>query len=297
MKSVLITGITCYIGVELARRLVDEGIRVAGIVREGSRLDRLTDFKDQINLFTSDGSQSSLDHAVATSAPDMVVHLAGYYVFEHTDEQAAQLIDSNISFGTRLLEAMRRAGVNRLINTGSHFQYFESTQPRALNLYAATKQAFQEILSYYGNEEGLDYLNLIIFESYGPRDWRKKLIQAIAAAQQSGQPLPMVATDPVMDFAHIDDIADAYIHAGQLLRSRPEEVRGNSYALSGGERLKISDMVKLFEETNGRPITIEKREDSPGVRRVLNPWNGPTLPDWRPKISMREGIQKFLEDV
>jgi nucleoside-diphosphate-sugar epimerase len=297
LKSILITGITCYIGCELARRLVADGVRVSGIVREGSLVERLSPFHNQVSFYVSDGSQSSLDLAISESQPDIIIHLAGYYVWEHTPEQEVKLVEANIAFGTRLLEAAKKTGASKIINTGSHFQYFESDKPCPVNFYAQTKQAFADSLSEYGKEQGFQFVNLIIFESYGPRDWRKKLIQAIAKNQRSGGTMPIVASDPVMDFAHIDDIIEAYIHAACLLESRPEDVSGNSYALTGGERQPISELIKIFEEVGSKLIATEKKEDPPGVKRILNPWNGPMLPGWQPKVSLRDGIRRFLEGV
>ncbi len=295
MKSVLITGITCYIGCELARRLVADGVRVSGVVRKGSQLDRLSPFRDQVCFYVSDGSQRSLDMAVSESQPDLIIHLAGFYVWEHTPDQEAELVEANISFGTRLLEAAKKNGTYKIINTGSHFQYFESDEPCPFNFYAQTKQAFANTLLQYGKEQGFHFVNLIIFESYGPRDWRKKLIQAIANNQLSGGILPIVASDPVLDFVHIDDIVDAYLLAAFLLESRPEDVSGHSYALTGGERQPISKLIKIFEEIGGKLIVTEKKEDLPGVKRVLNPWDGPILPGWQPKVTLRAGIQRFLK--
>ena len=176
-------------------------------------------------------------------------------------------------------------------------QYYESDHPYPLNFYAQTKQIFSDILSKYGKEQGFQFVNLIIFESYGPRDWRKKLIQAIAQNQRSGGTLNMVSSDPIMDFAHIDDIVDAYIQAAFLLESDLKHVSGHSYALTGGERQSISELVKIFEEIGGKLVATKKKDDLPGIKRVLVPWNGPTLPGWQPKISLREGIKRFLEDV
>jgi len=294
MKSVLITGITCYIGCELARRLIADGVQVSGIVRESSQLDRLSPFGDQVCFYVSDGSQHSLDIAVSKSQPDIIIHLAGFYVWEHSPDQEVELIEANISFGTRLLEAAKKNETYKIINTGSHFQYFESDEPCPVNFYAHTKQAFADTLLQYEKEHGFHFVNLIIFESYGPRDWRKKLIQAIVKYQLSGGTLPIVASDPVMDFVHIDDIIEAYLLAAFLLESRPEDVSGYSYALTGGERLPISELIRIFEEIGGKLIATEKKEDLPGVKRVLNPWNGPVLPGWEPKITLRAGIQRYL---
>ena len=294
MKSVLITGITCYIGCELARRLVADGVQVSGIVREDSNMERLSPFQSEVSLYLSDGTQSSLDLALGESKPDIIIHLAGCYVMDDTPEQEAEMVEANVDFGMRLLQAVKKSGTYKIINTGSHFQYYESYQPHPLNFYAKTKQIFADNLFEFSREQGFHFVNLIIFESYGPRDWRKKLFQAIAQCQSSGETLPMVASDPIMDFAHIDDIVDAYIHAAFLLESCPEKVNGHSYALTGGERRHISELIRLFEEIGDQRITIEKKLDLPGVKRVLNPWKGPILPGWRPKVSLRDGIQKFL---
>ena len=164
MKSVLITGITCYIGSEIARRLVADGVEVSGIVREGSQLQRLSPFQDQLTLFKTDGSQGSVDDAVSKSNADVIIHLAGFYTWEHSPEQVAELIDANITFGTKILEAAKKCGIKRLINTGSHIQYYESETANPANLYGATKQAFVDILDYYGQFEGFDVLSLIILE-------------------------------------------------------------------------------------------------------------------------------------
>ena len=297
MKSVLITGITCYIGCELARRLVADGVRVSGIVRKESIVERLLPFQNEVSLYLSDGTQSSLDLALRKSKPDIIIHLAGYYVMDHTPEQGAEMVEANIDFGMRLLESIKKSGTFKIINTGSHFQYYESDHPYPLNFYAQTKQTFANNLSEFSREQGLHFVNLIIYESYGPRDWRKKLFQAIAQNQSSGETMPMVASDPVMDFAHIDDIVDAYIHAAFLLENCPEDVNGQSYALTGGERRHISELIKFFEEIGNKCIITEKKEDLPGVKRVLNPWKGPILPGWRPKVSLRDGIQRFLNGV
>ncbi len=296
VKSVLITGITCYIGCELARSLVKKGVSVSGIVRNDSQVNRLSPFQDQIGLFVSDGTQTSLDVAVKKSEPDVIIHLAGYYVWEHTPADEALLIEGNVAFGMRLLEAARKNGIYRIINTGSHFQYFESEQPSPINRYAQTKQDFADILYEYSKDYDFQFVNLIIFESYGPRDWRNKLIQAIVQNQRSGGTLTIVASDPVMDFAYIDDIVDAYIQAAYLLQNSPREVCGNSYALTGGERKSISELIKIFEKIGGKSIMTEKKEDPANVKRIHMPWNGPTLPGWKPKISLYSGIKRFLRD-
>jgi CDP-3, 6-dideoxy-D-glycero-L-glycero-4-hexulose-4-reductase len=55
------------------------------------------------------------------------------------------MITSNITFGTKLLEIASRTGVKTFINTSSAMQNYDNNSYSPTNLYAATKQAFEDI--------------------------------------------------------------------------------------------------------------------------------------------------------
>ena len=88
----------------------------------------------------------SLIQVAADVRPAVTYHIAGYYLSDHKPEDVDRLIDSNIRFGTVLLEALAHAGGGNVVNLGSYTQNYDSTDYRPLNLYAATKQAFADVL-------------------------------------------------------------------------------------------------------------------------------------------------------
>ena len=106
------------------------------IVRPKSDLSRVSDHHN-ISWHTYDGCLTSLSNALREAQAEVCIHLAGAYVREHTESDVDWLLESNLRFGSHLLEAMKNSGTKRLVNAGSTFQYFHSETYSPLNLYAA----------------------------------------------------------------------------------------------------------------------------------------------------------------
>jgi len=296
-NSVLVTGATCFLGCELIKRLINDGMTVTALTRPSSDLTRLGALLECINVAVYDGSQSSLDQAFENAEADTVFHLAGRYAASHDSDEAELLIDANIKLGVGLLEAAHKTDTRRFINTGSHFQYFNHDSYRPLSLYAATKQAFQDILVYYQDAMSFQTINLIIFETFGAGDWRKKLMAAILDAGRQGTELKLGDHNPVMDFVYVDDLVDAFIHADQLLVNSCSRHSGKTYAVSGNDRQSISGIIKLFEQIGETKIKTKAGQFQNSSRIIENPWVGENLDGWHAKLSLEQGIRKFIKNA
>jgi nucleoside-diphosphate-sugar epimerase len=291
MKTALVTGATSYLGRELCRKLAAEGVAVHAVVRPGSDLSRLRDVRPVLHVH--DGETETMASLVAAAQPDVVFHLATLYVREHKPEQIAPLIASNILFGTQLLDAMRRAGARRIVAAGSAFQHFEHDGYRPLNLYAATKQAFEDVLAYYRDAAGIEAVTLVLYEVYGPGDWRKKFLAAVRDAQKSAGTLPLPAEDSVLDLVYVDDVVAAFLRAAALLESGASGVAGERFAVSGA-RHRLSEVIAAFEAEGGKSIATGWGAYQSPERNIATPWRGPSLPGWQAKVDLREGVRRFL---
>mgnify|MGYP000170248867 FL=1 len=183
---------------------------------------------------------------------------------------------------------MRAAGTSRLINLGTFFQYHNSDTFVPTNLYAATKQALEDIISYYRDAHGLSATTLILYDVFGPGDWRAKLMAAIQNAQRDGKRLDLVPADTIMDLVFVEDVVDALLHAVQ------EETEGGPWAVRSQQRVTLADVIKTFEQVNGSPIDVNYGAYAVPDRTPSPPWEGPVLPGWQAKVSLQEGIGRFL---
>jgi nucleoside-diphosphate-sugar epimerase len=145
MHRAVISGVTGYLGRELARQLVNEGIEVHGLTRQ--TLSAVSQTLEGVRLHQLDHKTETLIAVLCDVRPDATFHLAALARREHRTGDVAPFVNSNILLGTQLLEAARQVGCRRFIAAGSYLQYAQNGAYRAYNLYAATKQAFENILA------------------------------------------------------------------------------------------------------------------------------------------------------
>lgn len=295
MKRVLITGATSFLGRELAGMLMAQGVEVHAVVRPGSQLSRFDRLPERPRCHVHDGSAAGLADLAAAIAPDTAFHLAGSYLRDHRPADVDRLIADNVTIGAQVLEAIVRADCRRLVVAGSYFQFMSGAAPRAVNLYAATKLAFESLLSYYRDAFGLAAATLIIFDTYGPTDWRPRLMAALRDAVRNGTTMPLPEQDPVVDLVFGSDVAAAFIQAAELLDRDPAAIDGGAFAITSGERLRLSELAALFGEIGGRPVDTRPGAWPAPPRGVAIPWSGPPLPGWRPTVPLRQGIRIMLD--
>jgi dihydroflavonol-4-reductase len=132
MKPALVTGASGFLGWHVARVLLERGYRVRALVRPGSRVDAL-----DVEAVTGDlRDAGSLERAV--SGCGLVFHVAADYRLWAKDPR--DLYRSNVDGTRNLLEAARRAGVERVVYTSTvgcigipHNGLGDETSPVALH--------------------------------------------------------------------------------------------------------------------------------------------------------------------
>ena len=286
----LVTGATGYLGSHLAERLVRDGWHVDAVVRPTSSLRALDGVIETFRIHRHDGTTEQLAEIVSSSAPDIVFHLAAYYRAEHVPAEIVPMLQSNVLFPTQLAQAMATNRVSRLINIATGWQHYGGAAYSPVNLYAATKQAFEDILQYYVEAQDLRVITLTLFETYGPDDPRTKLLRALAIAHRIEAPLEMSPGEQQIDLLHIDDAIEGILVAARRLLDN--SVDGHErYVLSGGSPLSVRDVVALVQHATGLAIPVKWGTRSYRQRERFSPWrDGKALPGWRPKIELARGI-------
>lgn len=291
---ILLTGATGFIGSHLARRL---GARhdIAALLRPESRRLRLSGIEPPLRELIWDGDVASLPALLAEFGPEAIIHLASYYTGVHQPEDIDPLIASNLRFPTALLDAAAAIGCGQFINTGSVMQHYEDAEYSPFNLYAATKQAFADILTYYVRAGGLARaITLQLTDTYGPNDPRSKLIPLLRAAAAKSEVLAMSPGEQLVDLVHVTDVAAGFEHALTLLPGVPARQQ-RIYALRSATPMKLRDFVALYNEVSADPVRVEWGARSYRPSEMMQPWTqGEDLPGWRPTIDLREGLRELL---
>lgn len=288
-RRALVTGATGYIGRQLAELLVKDGWDVHVIARKGSRLDDIKTLDVTVHI---DSGVVSLSQIIDAAQPSVCFHLAGYFVGMHKSADVNSLIESNLLFGTRLADALAEAGGCYFVNAGTYWQNAGGSDYHPVALYAATKQAFQDILQYYAEAGRLQVISLKFFETYGPSDKRPKLVNLLMNAALSGEIIGVSPGNQLIDIVHVEDVARAcLVAAAQFPLNPPETLQ--TYAVSSGDPIRMVSLVERISRCIGIEIPVQFGVREYRWREMMEPWQvAPPLPGWTPTVDLEEGIMK-----
>jgi nucleoside-diphosphate-sugar epimerase len=288
-RRALVTGATGFVGSRVVRRLVAEGWDVHVIARQSSSLGQLDPVRSSLKV-SRIVEDRDLRGIVRDGDPDVVFHFASRFIAEHEPEQISDLIDSNVRFGTHLVEAMALNDKRLLVNVGTSWQHFETSTYRPVCLYAATKQAFDAIVDFYIDARDLRVITMMLSDTYGPGDPRQKLFTAFRKASGAGAPIPFSAGDQMIDLVYIDDVVDAFLIAAERLLAG--ECRGKEeFAVSSMAPCSLREVAAAYAAVLGTTLNIDWGARPYRKREVMRPWqDGLPIPGWRPIVPLSEGI-------
>lgn len=292
MKRIFITGITGYVGSNLARALLPE-YEVYGLVREPLNTTYIADIADKLFLTSYDGTYTSVENALYRSTPDVVYHLATYYTGAHNADVTPKLIAANIDLGAYLLEAMCQTSCRALVYTTSVMEHYQGEAFRPLNLYAATKRALGDLLAYYTDVGLLRAVTLVLTDTYGPDDQRPKILNLIRKATENGEHIALSSGTQDYDVVYIDDVIQALYMAGE--RAEAMQFGSEKYQICAEQPLTLRETVDKMFTLNSTTLKVGWGERAPLEReqqRAIRLY--PTLPGWRQGVMLEDGLRRML---
>ena len=292
MKRIFITGITGYVGSNLARALLPE-YEVYGLVREPLNTTYIADIADKLFLTSYDGTYTSVENALYRSTPDVVYHLATYYTGAHNADVTPKLIAANIDLGAYLLEAMCQTSCRALVYTTSVMEHYQGEAFRPLNLYAATKRALGDLLAYYTDVGLLRAVTLVLTDTYGPGDQRPKILNLIRKATENGEHIALSSGTQDYDVVYIDDVIQALYMAGE--RAEAMQFGSEKYQICAEHPLTLRETVDKMFTLNSTTLKVGWGERAPLEReqqRAIRLY--PTLPGWRQGVMLEDGLRRML---
>ena len=292
MNKVVITGSTGFVGSSLVKYLLKKKFKVAVIVRENSNLYNLKEILDDLKVFKYDNDLENLISFFNEYNPKLVFHLASNFKAENEINQVDSLVQSNISFGLHILEAMKETGVKHLINTGTSWQHYNNEDYNPVCLYAATKQAFESLIEYYVQAEGFRAITLKLFDTYGENDKRPKLINLLNKFADEKKELNMSLGNQPLNLVHINDVCNAFFIANKLLKENNKSMH-KKYSVESNDSYSLKEVIKVFEKSTRKKILINWGREKYRKREVMKLWSlGDKLPNWKAKISLSEGLKR-----
>ena len=293
-KKCIITGATGYIGSHVLKYLLGKEWDIHVVADPKFGFSNIEDVLPRIDVFEYDGNISRLCDYFKRIKPDVVFHLAAAVITNYTPEQVPVLIQSNVQFGTEILEAMKMSGTRLFVGTGSYWQNYNNEDYNPVDLYAATKEAFEKILKYYTEAEGIRAITLRLYDVYGTEDKRPKLWNIIKQKAGTDEELKLSAGEQLLDMVFISDVCAAYEQAYNLLCTDCEIIN-NVYGVYTNRRKSLKEIVEIYRTMLSRPVIISYGSKPYKNREVMKPTDKlEILPGWQAKVPLELGLKKVI---
>jgi len=307
---ILVTGGAGFIGSHLSGRLLRKGHRVVC-------LDNFDDFYNpeikrrniqeaigeaKFELIEGDIRDPQLIARVFRGqTADVVVHLAARAGVRPSIEYPKLYEEVNVQGTINLLDACREFGIKSFVFASSSSVYGENSKvpfseedrvETPISPYGATKRAGELFCYSYHRLFDINITCLRYFTVYGPRQRPEMAIHKFTRLIEGSERVPMYGNGQSMrDYTYIDDIIDGTL--GAIARNKGYEI----YNLGESRTIRLIDLIRMLEEALGKRAIIEELSEQRGDMPITyaNIKKARKKLDYAPRVSMEEGIGRFVE--
>ena len=280
--KVLVTGGAGFIGVNLIKRLKEEGHRVVSLDNYDSGLE--SNHIEGVEYINAD--IETIEYLKGDY--DLVYHLAALSRIQPSFEDPTETYRVNVT-GTQVVADWAKVNNIKVVYAGSSSRWHDPYQ----SPYACFKHMGEEIFKLYRKVYDLDAEICRFYNVYGPNEivdgdwaavigiWRKQV--------RDGEQITIVGDgEQRRDFTHVVDICDA-LHKVGIGNEKHED----AWELGTGVNYSINEVYEMFKEKFGSECVYIP--DQPGNYRKTLRENDDTLErlDWKPEDRLKEYIDSL----
>lgn len=307
MKKVAVTGADGFIGSHLTEALLKEGYEVRALAQYNSFnnwgwLEGM-DYP-ALEIMTGDVRDPNFCREFIKGC-DTVFHLAALIAIPYSYIAPDSYIDTNVKGTLNICQACRDAATERLLVTSTSEVYgtaryvpIDESHPRQpQSPYSASKIGADALAMSFYNAFNLPLTIVRPFNTYGPRQSARAIIPTIITQIASGmRSIKVGDLSPTRDFNYVTDTARGFIALAKSDLTIGQEVN-----IASSTEVSMQQTLDTIASLMDADIVWEKdpariRPASSEVFRLCGD-NGKItqLTDWRPQISLEEGLKRTIE--
>jgi len=307
--KILVTGADGFIGSHVVETLVKSGHDVRAFVLYNSFnswgwLDESEKaIRDSIDIFAGDiRDPHGVDKAVEKQ--EVILNLAALIAIPYSYHSPDTYIDTNIKGTLNILQAARRHGVKRVVQTSTSevygtAQYIPIDEAHPLHPqspYAATKVGADQLALSFHASFDVPVGILRPFNTYGPRQSARAVIPTIISQLANKSKVKLGSLSPTRDFSFVQDTANGFLAAAQS-----DAIVGQTINLGSGFEISIKETAETIAKLMNTKLELvddEQRvrpENSEVERLHASIEKAKTLLGWQPELKGLAGFETGLK--
>ena len=286
LPRVLLTGATGFLGSHLLEALLNKGYEVVILKRSSSDIYRIQRFLNKVVSYNVD--LQPLEMAFEEQRINVVIHTAGRYGRDGCG--IAEIVESNVLFGARILDASIKYNTDTFFNTDTFLQPY-------LNDYALSKRHFLDWLKQHS--KNIQVMNLKLEHVFGVKDDDNKFVMWFLSQLKNNSPdIRLTLGEQKRDFIYIDDVVSAFLLVIDRCKTLPKFYE---FEVGTGQLTTVREfaerMAKNFQKNNINKtkllfgaIPYRKGEVMSVNVNIENLENI----GWRSRVTLNEGIKRVI---
>ena len=280
VKKILLTGSTGFIGSELLADLSKDN-KIYIILRKNKKI-----LKNKNVTKVIYSNFKNLNKELSKLRINTIIHCATHYVKRHTFDDIQKLNVSNILFGNVMLENLKIMQVKTFINFSTVWENYDGKKGNYYNLYSAYKDSFLNIINYYKKKYNkIKFLNLVISDTFGQNDKRKKIINVLKSNYKKKRKTKIISQNLYINLLNVNDVKNAIF---LILKGR---YKSGTYSLQNNKSFKIKDIISDVNKYQKQKIKIEWLSNKILKEKI---YKFKPLKNWKPYNSKIKDVVKII---
>lgn len=239
-KRVFITGISGFLGSQIAKNLCENGFELIALKRQSSNLKRCDDFKEKVIWVEVD---ESWEEEVTRLKPQIIIHSAWEGVGVE-DRDNWQLQTNNLQLVIKLLSIANELKIDKFISFGSQAEYGnfsgvidENHKLEPKTAYGLSKYFCSQTIKVFCEQNKINWYWLRLFSFFGERENDSWFIPTLINNITQNNPMDMTPGEQRYAYMYIGDLANII---SNLIKS---SANSGIYNLSSKHSVSLKEVV------------------------------------------------------
>lgn len=311
--NVLVCGGAGYIGSHTVYELIERGHSV--VVVDSLIKGHKAAIHNEAKFYLGDiRDEEFMDGVFRENQIDAVIDFAAFSLVGESVNEPFKYYENNVYGTLKLLEAMERADVKKIVFSSTAATYgependiiVESDNTNPTNPYGETKLTVEKMLKWADNAYGIKFVALRYFNAAGahisgkigedhkPETHLIPIILQTALGQREkmfifGDDYDTPDGTCVRDYIHVTDLADAHIKAlEKLFRTNESGI----YNLGNGKGFSVKEVIEKAKKITGKDFKVEIEARRSGDPSTLIASSEKAIKElgWQPKFNTLDKI-------
>ena len=282
MSKILLTGSTGFIGSQLLENL-SKNNKIYITLRKKNKA--LIKNKNITKIYFT--NIDNLNYKLKKINVGIVIHCATHYVKNHEFKDIKKLSESNILFGNIILENLKKMKVKKFINFTTVWENYNGDKDNFFNLYSVYKKNFSNLISFYKKKsKKIKFYNLIISDTFGKSDKRRKIINLLKLNFKKKRLTEIISKNLFINLLNVKDIF------GAINIVIKKNIAPGEYLLKNNKTFPILKIINTLNATSQRKIRIKWLSNKVIKEKIYKYRH---LKNWRPHYSSITDIVDLIK--